>query len=363
MDLDYNLKTDEERVALCRDICEHSKKHHFSNKELEHMADYILRVREGGTTVRERKAKYPITTGNRGITHAAKNVSLDGMGEAVEFFCDGEVIATGSISPATDPITDEDVKVVPGLAQNRVTEAILREAVNNSTGHKRKQLKSQLIEVWREAYFLRSLYRGIDPSKIASRTVHDIARLKLNGEVIFDEDGYPVDTSMVSLMEPTHISYLLQWYLSLVKETYYDLDSDMHWFLMDFAMLVRRTFPPHTPLHDLAAVRALGFQLKDIPDIMYKLHGIRKTSNQWNYVLTHTVSNAIAKRAQKEYLMWYYTNVAYGEWKRCNRCGHWKPLHPMFWTRDRDKFYSICKECRRTQTFEPGDVHLTKRGK
>lgn len=362
MNLDYNLKTDEERVALCRDICEKNKKHKLSNKDLEQLADYLLRVREGGTTVRERKQRYPITTNNRSLAHATKNVSLDSLGEAAEFFYDGEIVATGAISPATDPITEEDIKVVPGLAQNRVAEAALREAVNNSSGHQRRQLKAQLIEVWREAYFLRSLYRGVDPSKIASRTVRDVARLQLNGEVLFDEDGYPYDTSAVSLMDPVHISYLIQWYLPLLKETYYDLECDMRWLMTDFAALVRRTFPPHTPLHDLTALRALGYQLRDIPEIMFKLHGISKNSNQWNYVLTHTVSNAIAKRAQREYIIWYYSNVEYGEWKKCNRCGKWKPLHPIFWTRDGDKFYSICKKCRKTRKDEPGDVHLTRRG-
>lgn len=360
MNLDYNLTEDSERMALVREVCDrrHAK---FSNYDLERMADYLLRTRESGTTSKEHAKEYPVTTHNRNVTHSARNVSLDGMGDAIEFFV-GDSAPSRTFTPVLDPITEEDVIRVPGLAENRVVEAKLREAVSNATGHKRKQLKSQLIEIWREAYFLRSLHRGVDPGKSASKTVRDVAHLRLDGDVVLDEDGYPKDLSPVSLMEPAHVSYILQWYAALRKETWCDLNSDMKWLLVDFAALVRRTFPPRTPLHDLAALRAAGYQLKDIPPVMSRLHGIDKNANQWNYVLTHTVSNAIARRAQREWLFWYYSNVEYGEWKRCGRCGKWKPLHPMFWTRDGGKFYSICKSCRKTNQSSMGDVQLARRG-
>lgn len=360
MNLDYSVESDEDRLAIVRELC--AKPSKFSQRDIERMADYLLRTRERGTTVREHRREYPLVTHNRSVTHAARNVSLDGMGESVEFFVDGSVVATGTPTPVSDPITDQDVIDVPGLAENRVVEASLREAVENASGHRRRQLKSQLIEVWREAYFLRSMHRGVDTNKVAARVVRDVAHLRLDGEVYLGDDGYPVDTSPISAMEPSHVSYVLQWYAQLKKEVADDLNSDMHWFLVDFADLVRRTLPPGTPLHDLAALRAIGYQLKDIPPVMERLHGISKNANQWNYVLTHTVSNAIARRAQKEWLVWYYSNVAYGEWKQCGRCGKWKLAHPMFFARNGNKLYSICKECRKVKAHEPGDVHLSRRG-
>lgn len=359
MNLDYNVESDEERLRIVRDMC--AKARRWSPSELERMADYLLRARERGSTVTEHSKEYPITTRNRGVTHSARNVSLDDMGDAAEFFSDSDSVALGAPSSASDPITDEDVAVVPGLAANRAVEAMLREAVARTSGHRRRQLKAQLIEVWREAYFLRSLYRGVDPYKTAEHIVHDVARMRLDGEIYVGDDGYPVDTSPISMMEPSHVSYLIQWFMQLKKEVAYDLNADMHWFLIDFGMLVERTLPPGTPLHDLAALRALGYQLKEIPGIMFRLHGISKNASQWNYVLTHTVSNAVARRAQREWLVWYYSNVEYGEWKQCGRCGKWKPAHQIFFPRNGTKLYSICKDCRRVYTDEPGDVHLNRK--
>ena len=359
MFLDYSVDTDEGRLAVVRAICDGGGR--LSSRDKEAMADYLLRVGERGSTGREHSNEYPVTTRNRDVTHSARNVSLDGFGDAAELFADQPFAVSGPVTPALDPITVDDVAKVPGLAENRVLEAKLREAVGSASGDRRRMLRAQLIEVRREAYYLRSLYRGTDPSRMSARVVRDVARLRLDGEVRMGEDGYPVDGSPVSLFDPAHVSYLLQWYLQLKNEVRSDLDSDMHWLLVDFAALVRRTLPPHTLLHDLAAMRALGYPLKDISEAMTRLHGVTKTQSQWRYILAHTVSNAIARQAQTEWVEWYYGNVAYGEWKRCGRCRRWKPVHPLFWSRDGGRLYSICKQCRRVRSDEPGTVHLRRR--
>ena len=52
---------------------------------------------------------------------------------------------------------------------------------------------------------------------------------------------------------------------------------------------------------------------------------------------------------KKDYLVWYYSEVEYGHWKRCSRCGEYKLANNMFFSKNRnakDGFYSICKECR-----------------
>ena len=57
----------------------------------------------------------------------------------------------------------------------------------------------------------------------------------------------------------------------------------------------------------------------------------------------------IAEYIEKEELVWYYTTVEKGKWKRCSRCGQIKLAHNKFFSKNntsKDKFYSICKECR-----------------
>lgn len=359
MFLDYSIGSDEDRLREVRRICDSGED--LTPKDLEYMADYLLRTREGGTTVSEHRKEYPITTKNRNVTHRGRNVPLDTIGDAVSMFAGDAWTAACMPTSASDPITEHDILTVPGLAANRATEAALRRALDTAEGERYKMLKAQLIEVWHEAYMLRAMHRGTDTGKATERVMHDVARMKLDGEITVGEDGYPHDSSPITLFDPLHVSCLLQWYLPLREEVRYDLGSDMHWLLIDFAALVRRTLPPGTTLHDLAALRAIGYRLRDIPAMMERLHGISKNVNQWNYVLTHMIPTAISKRAQKEWLTWYYSNKAYGDWKRCGKCGRWKLLHPLFWAKNSNRYYSICKDCRKVSYDEPGDVHLAVR--
>jgi hypothetical protein len=60
----------------------------------------------------------------------------------------------------------------------------------------------------------------------------------------------------------------------------------------------------------------------------------------------------IAETAVKEYLVWYYTFVERGKWKRCSRCGQIKLANNHFFSKNntsKDHFYSICKECRNSK--------------
>ncbi len=54
-----------------------------------------------------------------------------------------------------------------------------------------------------------------------------------------------------------------------------------------------------------------------------------------------------------KYLLWYYTFVEYGKWKRCSRCGQIKLAHNRFFSKNKtskDGWYSICKCCRNAKT-------------
>ena len=57
----------------------------------------------------------------------------------------------------------------------------------------------------------------------------------------------------------------------------------------------------------------------------------------------------VAETAVNDYLIWYYTNVERGHWKKCSRCGEVKLAHNNFFSKNKsskDGWYSICKECR-----------------
>ena len=63
----------------------------------------------------------------------------------------------------------------------------------------------------------------------------------------------------------------------------------------------------------------------------------------------------IADEAEKQCLIWYYTEKEKGKWKRCSRCGQIKLAHNKFFSKNntsKDGYYSICKECRNKKTKE-----------
>ena len=61
------------------------------------------------------------------------------------------------------------------------------------------------------------------------------------------------------------------------------------------------------------------------------------------------IPKLIAEKAKEDYLIWYFTFVEKGTWKKCSKCGQIKLAHKRFFSRNntsKSGFYSICKECR-----------------
>lgn len=80
-------------------------------------------------------------------------------------------------------------------------------------------------------------------------------------------------------------------------------------------------------------------------------YGIVHTEQYYSNLFRKRIPKMIAEQAQKEFLIWYYTNIEYGTWKTCTKCGEVKLAHPLFFNRNtsRDNFYSICKDCRKSK--------------
>lgn len=52
-----------------------------------------------------------------------------------------------------------------------------------------------------------------------------------------DEDLIPRSRAKLSLLNPTHVSFLLCYYSALKEECYDDLQSDLHFLLLDLEQL------------------------------------------------------------------------------------------------------------------------------
>ena len=61
------------------------------------------------------------------------------------------------------------------------------------------------------------------------------------------------------------------------------------------------------------------------------------------------IPKMLSEQAKEDYLMWHYTYVEKGKWKKCSRCGEVKLANNRFFSKNntsKDGFYSICKKCR-----------------
>jgi hypothetical protein len=87
--------------------------------------------------------------------------------------------------------------------------------------------------------------------------------------------------STLSLLEPSHISFLLNYYSQLKQEVYENLNSDLRWILTDLENLVDRTFSgpdqssiSNEVLYDLLIWKIDGLRNKDIVELMRQKHDI-----------------------------------------------------------------------------------------
>ena len=105
--------------------------------------------------------------------------------------------------------------------------------------------------------------------------------------------------------------------------------------------------------YDLVIYKIDGKQNIEIQELLEQKHGIKHSVEYISSLWRNKIPKLIAEKAQEDYLVWYYTNVEYGKWKRCSRCGEIKLAHNKFFSKNRtskDGFYSICKCCRNKKT-------------
>lgn len=170
----------------------------------------------------------------------------------------------------------------------------------------------------------------------------------LEENITLDENSYPQSDGVISLFNPAHVSFLLTYYSSLKQECYEDLSSDMHWMLLDLENLIDHTFKNDPILYDLLIWKIDGYSNEEIQEMMLNNYNISHTGQYFSTLWRNKIPKMIVEQAQKEWLVWYYTNKEYGVWKKCNKCGKTKLAHPLFFSKNtsKDNLYSVCKDCR-----------------
>ena len=245
-------------------------------------------------------------------------------------------------------ITEQDIAEVPGLRELRESIERIEKQASTATGKRAYLLKKQLIEMRKDQYVLKEVYRR---PMYSTNLVKSISRVDLQEKIQIDPDtGEIYSDGLITLINPFHVSLLLCNYSKIKEETYENFGSDLRWMMVDLDDLVERTFKEKFPLYyKLVIYKIDGKQNAEIQDLLYEEFEIKHSVEYISSLWRNKIPKMLSEQAKMDWLIWHYTEEEKGYWKRCSRCGQIKLGHSYFFAKNktsRDGWYSICKSCR-----------------
>ena len=163
------------------------------------------------------------------------------------------------------------------------------------------------------------------------------------------ENGEPYNSGFVSFFNPKHLSALLCNYSALKEESYGNFVNDSYYLMEDLDTLIEKTLKDKYPLYyQLLIYKIDGKQNAEIQEKLEIEFGIKHSIEYISSLWRNKIPKLLAEQAKKDYLIWYYTEVEYGQWKKCSKCGEIKLANNMFFSinsTSKDGWYSICKDC------------------
>ena len=347
MKLDYSLETPEERNELVKKIIEHTPSDKLTSKYLEILADYIIFAMD-----KEERKRKKILTDNHMVTVNKRETSYEGLVGKLENGEDGiyNMIANDKniiFTPKGGEITQKDIDEIPALKELVDAIEVVEKQFKAANGKKKFLLKKQLIEMRKDQYVIKGCYHQ---PMYCVNGIKNFSSLDLSENIIVTEDGKVESDGLISLFNPKHISAILCNYSKLKEDSYGKFKSDAYYFLWDLENLVENTLKEKYPLYyDLVVYKIDGRQNAEIQDLFIKDYDTKYSLEYISSLWRNKIPKMLAEAEEKEYLIWHYTEVEKGQWKRCSKCKQIKLAHNYFFSKNKtskDGYYSICKECR-----------------
>lgn len=344
---DYSLKTPEQRIALVNKIIEQTPKERLNNRYLEKLATYII---DATMTKKEKKDK-KINTQNRMVTINKREISFQGLVSKFENGEDGiyHMIINDKnvlLTPKYE-ITQDDIDAIPELKELRQQIEKIEELQKQATGKKKYLLKKQLIEMRQDQYVIKSAYK---PVTYSLNLIKNLSNLDLSDRIEINEQGNIVNKGLISLFNPKHVSILLCNYSKIKMDCDGKFNSDIYYLMRDLEDAVDSALKEDYPLYyDLLIYKIDGKSNLQIQNLLYMKYNISYSIEYLSSLWRKKIPKLIAEKEEKRELVWHYTFVEKGKWKRCSCCGQIKLAHNKFFSKNntsKDGFYSICKECR-----------------
>lgn len=350
--LDYTLHSPEERSDFVENLLKDLPPEKLTNQYIEILSDYIIFAMDK----KERKERN-ILTENRMITVNKRETSYQGLVSKFEngedglynlFNEDKNVILTPKVS-----ITKQDIEEIKPLRDLRDAIEIVKEQEKKASGKRKFLLKKQIIEMCQNQYTIKGDFKQ---PMYGSNTIKSFTKADLHDDIVIDAAGEPHNRGFISFFNPKHISALLCNYSALKEDSYGNFIDDAYYLMQDLDNLIEKTLRDDYPLYyDLLIYKIDGKQNVEIQMLLEMKYGVRHSVEYISSLWRNKIPKLIAEQAKKDYLIWYYTEVEYGQWKRCSRCGQIKLANNKFFSKNKtskDGFYSICKECRNRKRKE-----------
>lgn len=352
--LDYTLETPQERNKLVKLIVAETPPEQLTNRYLEILTDYIIFAMD-----KEERKERKILTDNRMVTVNKRETSFQGLVGKLENGEDGiyniitndkNIIFTPKVS-----ITQKDLEEIPELKQLKEAMEIVEQQEKVAKGKKKYLLKKQLIEMRKDQYVIKSSYRKpiYCMNLIKSFSQMDLGEKFYIDKIYEDSELISADiksTGKITFLNPAHVSAILCNYSKLKEDAYGRFENDSYYLMEDLDDLIECTLRDDYPLYyDLLIYKIDGKQNVEIQELLYEKYNIKHSLEYISSLWRNKIPKLIAEKAQEKALIWYYTEVEKGQWKKCTRCGQIKLAHNKFFSKNKtskDGFYSICKCCR-----------------
>ena len=351
--LDYSLKTAEERQDFVENIVAQMTKEQLKNKKyLEILSDYIV----SAMTPEEKKSKM-ILTDNRMVTVNKRETSYQNLVSKFENGEDGlwnliiddkNVLLTHKVA-----ITDKDLEEIEPLRDLKESIAAVEKMEKAATGKKKYLLKKQLIEMHQEQYTIKNHFKQ---PITTPNIIKNITKTDLSEKITIDENGEPISNGLISFFNYKHVSALLCNYSSIKEDAWGNFSSDAWYMMEDLDRLIEKTLRDKYPLYyKLLIYKIDGKQNAEIQELLDKEFGIKYSVEYLSSLWRNKIPKLLAEKEKEEYLIWHFTYIEKGKWKRCSRCGQVKLANNKFFSKNstsKDGYYSICKECRNKKKGE-----------
>lgn len=344
--MDWSLETAAERINKINEIIENTPSERLTPKYLEKLADYVVFAMD-----KEERKKKKILTENRLVTVNKRETSYEGLVGKLENGEDGiyNMIINDKnvLLDHKKEITQEDLDTIPGLKELKDAITKVEAEAKTATGKKKFLLKRQVIEMRQDQYVIKNAFKQPMYSKKLTKT---LAKVNLDENIYVDAEGAVHSTGLINFYNPAHIVALLCNYSGLKMETWDKFNTDMKWMLLDFENLIDKALKDKHPMYyQLVIYKIDGKTNLEIQELLEQEFGIKHSVEYLSSLWRNKIPKLISEQAEIDYLEWHYTFVERGKWKKCSRCGQIKLAHNKFFSKNntsRDKFYSICKECR-----------------